>query len=79
MENDRNSTQDQKNLSKYIFMLQLKMALVNFEGSEMWNAPDQKNHVENVMELQTSYLGLPHKLGRGNLNFEKFSAKILAN
>ena len=42
LENERNSTQDHEHLSKCIFMLQLKMASVNFEGSEMWNAPDKK-------------------------------------
>ena len=53
----REIPQDHKHFSKYIFMLELKMALVNFEGSEKWNAPDKKSHVEYVMALQTSHLG----------------------
>ena len=56
-------------------MLQLKMASVNFEGSETRNAPDKKkkkSHEENVMALKTSHLGLPHKFGRRSLNYEKF-------
>ena len=67
LENERNSTQDHEHLSKCIFMLQLKMASVNFEGSEMWNAPGKKKPRRKC----NGTANLPHKFGRRNLNFEK--------
>ena len=53
-------------------MLQLKLASGKFAGSEnVKRARQGKSHVENVIELQTSHLGLPHSRRRRNLNFEK--------